>query len=172
MDKQARHPLGITLEHVRSSLTVARMLPTRTRETVLVNSATDSDGVLLSDGDYSVFLHRPVTYPDAGYRQLVDLRAEQFHGTIDATTYVNVVALDRFRDALVALYRNLKGVAELTVYENFKLRLIGDGLGHITVRVEAMAGPSMQIRLTYEFNIDQTQLPEAISALTKLTKVT
>lgn len=130
---------------------------------------TEINGVLFSDGGYSVVLHRPVPYPDGhGYRHRIDLIAGPFQGTIDATAYVNVAALNRFHDALVDLYQNLKGDAQLTGYENFTLSLKGDGLGHITVHVEAIAGPCMDTRLTYTFNIDQTQLPQAITSLAGL----
>jgi hypothetical protein len=131
---------------------------------------TEIDGVLLADNGYSVLLHRPVPYSDGhGYRHRIDLIAGPFQGTIDATTYVNVSALNRFREALVGLYQNLKGDVQLAGYENFTLSLKGDGLGHITVRVEAIAGPCMDTRLTYTFNIDQTQLPQAISSLERFT---
>lgn len=127
---------------------------------------TETEGVLFSDSGYSVLLHRPVPYPDGhGYHHQIDLVAGPFEGAIDATTYVNVVALNRFHDALADLYRNLKGDVQLAGYENFTLGLRGNGLGHITVRVEAVAGPSMDTRLTYTFNIDQTQLAQAIKSL-------
>ena len=91
-----------------------------------------------------------------------------FRGTIDATTYLNVLAISRFRDALIQLYQNLTGEARLE-YENFELSFVGDGRGHILVRVKAMAGRNMTTRLTYEFGLDQTQLPEAIGSLARLT---
>lgn len=132
----------------------------------MVKSMTEISGVLFSDSGYSVLLHRPVPYPDGhGYHHRIDLTAGPFQGTIDATTYVNLAALNRFYDALVDLYRNLNGSAQLAGYENFTLNLRGDGLGHIAVDVEAIAGPCMDTRLTYTFNIDQTQLPPAIASL-------
>lgn len=98
---------------------------------------TDINGVLLSDSGYSVLLHRPVPYPDGhGYHQRIDLIAGPFRGTIDATTYMSVAALNRFHDALVNLHRDLKGDAQLVGYENFTLSLKGDGRGHIAVQVD------------------------------------
>jgi hypothetical protein len=127
---------------------------------------TETNGVLFSEDGYSVLLHRPVPYPDGhGYHHRIDLVAGPFRGTIDATTYVSVAALNRFHDALVDLYRNLKGDAQLAGYDNFSISLKGDGLGHIAVHVVAAAGPCMDTRLTYTFNIDQTHLPLAIASL-------
>jgi hypothetical protein len=70
--------------------------------------------------------------------------------------------------ALIRLHQNLSGEARLE-YENFSLSFAGDGRGHILVQVKAMAGPIMETRLTYEFGLDQTQLPEAIGSLARLT---
>jgi hypothetical protein len=43
-----------------------------------------------------------------------------------------------------------------------------DGGGH-HVLVELVAGPSMEKRLTYDVDLDQTGLPEAIGSLARLT---
>ncbi len=130
---------------------------------------TQKDGVYFADRDYSVLLHPPESYPDGiCYHHYVDIVAGPFHGTIDATSFVKVQALDQFRKELVALYENLTGEAHLkNVYENFKLELRGDGRGHVVVHVDAVAGPSMDTRLTFNFTIDQTQLPPAITSLSK-----
>ena len=87
---------------------------------------TQKDGVYFADRDYSVLLHPPESYPDGiCYHHYVDIVAGPFHGTIDATSFVKVQALDQFRKELVALYENLTGEAHLkNVYENFKLELI------------------------------------------------
>lgn len=45
------------------------------------------------------------------------------------------------------------------------MSLQGDGIGHITVKVEAIAGPAMEVRLSFSFVMDQTQLPPVIAAL-------
>jgi hypothetical protein len=131
---------------------------------------TESSFVCFAEGDYKVLLHEPELYSDGGgHHVLVELVAGPFRGTIDAQTYVGVAALSRFCDAPVQLYQSLSGEAVLDWYENFSLRLIGDGRGHILVQVKAMAGPTMETRLTYEFGLDQTQLPQAIGSLARLT---
>jgi hypothetical protein len=131
---------------------------------------TEADGVLLSNGQSSIFLHPPIQYPNGhGYHHLVELAGGPFRGAIDATSYEHLRSLRRFYDELNALYRDLTGEARLAGgYENLKVSLKGDGRGHIEVRVEAMAGPCMEIRLKYDFSMDQTQLPEAIDALKRL----
>jgi hypothetical protein len=130
---------------------------------------TESRSVHLGQNDYGVVLHDPELYRDGhGYHHLIDLFAGPFRGTIDANTYVNVSAIGRFRDPLIQLYENLTGEARLE-YENFSLSFVGDGRGHTLVQVKAMAGPTMETRLAYEFGLDQTQLPEAIGSLARLT---
>jgi hypothetical protein len=74
------------------------------------------------------------------------------------------LGLRQFRDQLAALYRTLNGEARLSpAYENLWLSLEGDGLGHITVQVDARAGACMEMKLSFSFVIDQTQLPEVIA---------
>jgi hypothetical protein len=131
---------------------------------------TESSCVQFAQGDYKVLLHEPKSYSDwSGYHHLVELVAGPFRGIIDAESYGGIAALTRFHDALVQLYQSLSGEAVLDWYENFSLRLVGDGRGHILVQVKAMAGPSIETRLTYEFGLDQTYLPEAIGSLARLT---
>jgi hypothetical protein len=127
------------------------------------------DGVLFTDREYSVVLHPPEPYADGhGYHHRVDLVAGPFQGTIDATSYQNVGVLRRFHDELIVLYQDLKGEAHLGGgYENLTIDLVGDGLGHIAVHVEAIAGDCMDTRLSYTFTIDQTQLPSAIASIAK-----
>jgi hypothetical protein len=129
---------------------------------------TECSSVHFGYDDYGLVLHEPEPYPDGhGYHHLVDLFAGPFRGTIDANTYVNVSAICRFRDALIQLHQNLTGEARLG-YENFKLGCVGNGRGHILVQVKAMAGPIMETRLTYEFGLDQTQLPQVIASIARL----
>lgn len=130
---------------------------------------TESRSVRFGYDDYGLVLHEPEPYPDGhGYHHLVDLFAGPFRGTIDANTYVNVSAIGRFREALIRLHQNLFGEARLD-YENFSLSFAGDGRGHILVHVKAMAGPSMETRLTYEFGLDQTQLPDVVASIARVT---
>jgi hypothetical protein len=125
------------------------------------------EGVLLTDGRSSVFLHLPEPYSDGhGYHHQVDLVGGPFRGTINASSYERIRGLRQFRDLLAALYQTLRGEAHLSAaYENLKLSLQGDGLGHIVVQVDARAGDCMEMKLSFNFVIDQTQLPEVIAQI-------
>lgn len=127
----------------------------------------DERGVLLSDGRSSIFLYPPTTYPDGhGYHHRVDLVAGPCRGTIDAKSYAPIGALRQFRDELIALHRSLTGAAQLSVaYENLKMILKGDGLGHMLIEVQAEAGDLMDIRLSFTLTSDQTKLPAVIAGI-------
>jgi hypothetical protein len=127
----------------------------------------DVDGVLLTDGQSRIFLHPPEPYPDGhGYHHQVELVGGPFRGTIDASSYQGPGALRSFHQQLVALYQSLRGEAQLPQsYENLKVLLKGDGLGHISVLVTALAGDCMDVRLTLAFRVDQTRLPPIIAAV-------
>jgi hypothetical protein len=130
------------------------------------------EGVLLTDGRSRVFLHRPEPYADGhGYHHRVDLVGGPFAGTIDASSYEGPRALLFFHKELVALCERLKGEAHLpNSYENLRLSLRGDGLGHIAVQVEAHAvvqteGTVSECLLSFGFAIDQTQLATVIATV-------
>jgi hypothetical protein len=130
------------------------------------------DGVLLTDGRSRIFLHPPMPYPDGhGFHHQADVICGPFQGAIEAISYERPIALQVFHRQLVILYRSLKGEAELpSSYENLKVSLTGDGLGHITVRVDVREHVSAahNVRLSFTFGIDQTHLPPAISAVERL----
>lgn len=130
----------------------------------------DADGVLLTDGRSCILLHLPERYPDGhGFHHLVDLVGGPFRGSIDASSYEGCEAYRGFRDGLVALYKSLQGEARLPIsYENLDVSLIGDGRGHIRVHVHAVAGHTMDIKLSFNFGIDQTHLPAIIKAVERV----
>jgi hypothetical protein len=129
----------------------------------------ESDGVLLTDKRSRIFLHPPQPDPHGhGFRQLVDIVAGSFRGTIEAECY-DPRALHSFHQQLQELYQSLKGKAELPCsYENLKVSLEGDGMGHMTVRVEAREGFAMNVRLNFFFQIDQTELRAVIDSTERL----
>ena len=129
----------------------------------------DVEGVLLTDGLNRVFLHPVAQYPDGhGFHHQVDLVGVPFHGSIDASSYEGIKTFVSFHAQLIELYESLTGEARLpSSYKNLEVSLIGDGLGHVMVRVSALAGPSMGTRLSFDFTLDQTQLPAVISAVQK-----
>ena len=130
------------------------------------------DSVLLTDVRSRVLLHPPEACADGhGFLHHVDLVGGPFHGTIDASSYVGPRALVVFHQELVALYESLKGEAHLpNTYENLRMSLKGDGLGHIVVQVEAHAVAQVEATvseclLNFGFAIDQTQLPTVIATV-------
>ena len=127
------------------------------------------DGVMLTDGRNRIFLRPPEPYPGDGFHHQVDLVGGPFQGAIDASSYEGPKALQPFHRQLVALYQSLKGQAELPdSYDNLKVSLSGDGLGHVTVRADAITGDYMDTRLSFTFRLDQTQLPPVIAAVERL----
>jgi hypothetical protein len=127
----------------------------------------EADGLLLTDGRNRIFFHPPLPYPDGhGFKQQVDLVAGPFQGTISASSYERLRALRPFHQQLVSLHQSLSGEARLPdSYDTIKVSLKGDGRGHVTVRVDAIAGPCMDVRLSFGFGIDQTHLPPIIATI-------
>jgi hypothetical protein len=135
---------------------------------VSVDVESDLHGVLFSacEGTDSVFLHRPISYPDGhGYHQYVDLVAGPFRGRIRATSYESG-ALRAFGNQLLVLHANLRGIARLPfTYDTLKMTLEGDGLGHLHVEVLASGGGLLESLLKFSFRMDQTQLPSIIASI-------
>jgi len=131
-----------------------------------VTMTGDAGPVLLTDGRSRVELHPPQPYPDGvGFHHQVNLSAGPFNGIIDASSYESVPALQAFHDQLVTLYNTLVGEARLPEsYENLQLKLRGDGRGHIAIEVVAR-GERIGELLTFDFEIDQTQLPAIIAGI-------
>jgi hypothetical protein len=74
--------------------------------------------------------------------------------------------LYQFGREIERLYRSLDGTADLSPIEpKLELRLTGDGKGHIAVFGKAVAQFQTQTYLTFEFSLDQTQLPVIAAAL-------
>ena len=126
--------------------------------------------MLFTDGKDKVFFHPPETYSDGhGFHHLIEIVSGPFRGVVKASSYDGLAALKPFRQELAALYESLKGEAHLPrSYDNAWLSVKGDGFGHLKVKGEVRAGNMMQSRLTFEFSIDQTHLPEIIKALDRL----
>jgi hypothetical protein len=130
----------------------------------------EGDGVLITDGRSRIFLHPPDPSRDPhGLQHQVDLVGGPFQGCIIASSYEGPRTFSSFHRELVALYRSLNGEAHLPrSYENLRVSLKGDGLRHVTVQADALAGPCMDTRLSFNFSIDQTQLLDVIAAVERL----
>jgi hypothetical protein len=130
----------------------------------------EGEGLLLTDGRCRIFMHPPRPYRDGhGFSHKVDLVGGPFGGSIIASSYAGPQTYGSFHRELLGLYRSLTGEASLPrSYENLRISLKGDGLGHLTVQADAVAGDCMDIRLSFNFRIDQTQLPDVIAAVERL----
>jgi|SRR5579864_3544313 len=130
------------------------------------------DTLVLTDGENRVLFHPPETYADGhGFRHRVDLVGGPFRGSIDASSYAGLRALSFFGKELVALHHSLRGVVHLPKsYENLRMSLTGDGLGHIAINVEARALTTVEASigrslLMFDFAIDQTHLPAIVATI-------
>jgi hypothetical protein len=50
-------------------------------------------------------------------------------------------------------------------YEEIRMSVKGDGIGHVVVRGEVAAGRNMSAQLSFSFAFDQTHLPQIIKSL-------
>ena len=94
----------------------------------------------------------------------IDVACGVWSGTFECDFHAG--ELHQFGREIQQLYRALDGTAELTPIEpNLEVRLTGDGKGHIAVSGKAVAEFHMRTYLTFEFSLDQTQLPAIAAAL-------
>ncbi len=125
----------------------------------------DTDAVRIQDRDRAVVLATAGSSTECGQPTSISFQAGPFAGTILDDT---VGDFETFHYQLGELHRSLSGSARLTSYEGFSLTLTGIGLGAISVEVKAAAGSMLSIRLEYDFEIDQSYLPQIIQAIDEL----
>jgi hypothetical protein len=58
-----------------------------------------ADGVLLTDGRSSVFLHPPELYGGSGFHHLVEFVGGPFQGGVDASSYEDPTGFNSFTDS-------------------------------------------------------------------------
>ena len=98
------------------------------------------------------------------YQTDIEIKVNSFVGKINA--YIELRDLTNFYQEVVALNKTLKGKAELLPLEDqFKLSLIADDMGHIAVEGHAYEQASYGNCLKFEFDLDQSYLPELIDSL-------
>lgn len=94
----------------------------------------------------------------------VALRAGAFRGEYEARLRSDELA--RFYASLGPLYDRLTGEAVLDSMEKWvRVRLAGDGKGHIAASCEAQDAPGTGNLLTFELELDQTDLPRILREL-------
>ena len=75
-------------------------------------------------------------------------------------------AFERFAREVRELYKTLKGTATFSTYEGqLELSLVGDGLGHVEVKAQAMDYAGTGNKLAFRLHLDQTELPTLMKDL-------
>ena len=94
----------------------------------------------------------------------ISVRAGSFQGEYPSD--LDVWAFARFAAELRVLYESLKGTASFSSYEKqLELTLVGDGLGHVRVKGEAMDYAGTGNKLNFHLEIDQTEIPALLQDL-------
>ncbi|NQY38414.1 MAG: hypothetical protein HRT37_26470 [Alteromonadaceae bacterium] len=94
----------------------------------------------------------------------IEIKVNCFSGKINA--FFESGDLTRFYHDVVKLNKTLKGKAELLPREDqFKLSLVADNLGHISVEGHAYEQACYGNCLNFEFELDQTYLLTLIDSL-------
>ncbi len=97
----------------------------------------------------------------------ITVRAGSFSGEFPSN--LDVWAFARFATELKALYESLKGTASFSTYEGqLELTLVGDGMGHIQVKGEAMDYAGTGNKLIFRLAIDQTEIPALLRDLSAI----
>jgi hypothetical protein len=109
-------------------------------------------------------------YPDEGYPDVnwistrVTIAAGAFRGEVDALLYADDFI--SFRDGVRPLYTDLLGTALFATPEEWvRIEIEGDGRGHFTARCVVRDQPGSGNQLTFELELDQTELPAILQAL-------
>ncbi len=98
----------------------------------------------------------------------IRVRAGGFRGNVDAS--IITAELVDFLSQLRPLHDTLRGTAEFSTMEDqLKLRLTGDGKGHIELTGEIADQPGIGNKLTFQLRFDQTQLGAAVRELQLVT---
>lgn len=101
---------------------------------------------------------------DGWLPSLVEVSAGAFRGAFPSD--LDCWAFARFAREVRELHKTLKGTATFSTYEKqLELSLVGDGLGHIQVRAEAMDYAGTGNKLIFRLDIDQTELPPLMKDL-------
>jgi hypothetical protein len=98
----------------------------------------------------------------------IRVQAGGFQGDISAAILSD--DLVRFASQLRPLYQTLSGTAEFSTMEDqLRLRLVGDGNGHIALQGEVADRPGDGNRFYFHLEFDQSQLGASIRELEKIT---
>lgn len=99
----------------------------------------------------------------------VSIKAGDFSGVVHGQLRAD--ELTRFRDELLVLYQSLSGCARFSTMEQWlSFEFIGDGMGHIAFNGEVMDQVGIGNTLKFNFDLDQTFIPEILYSLETIIK--
>jgi len=86
---------------------------------------------------------------------------------------IMTVDFEKFKQELSKLYDNLKGIVNFKDLEGYlDLRIVGDGIGHFEVNVDACDQPGiLGSNLNFKMAFDQTEIKELVNQLDRITKL-
>lgn len=110
-----------------------------------------------SESEY-VQITLPESYSSEGWAQAeVEIAVHCFHGKIKP--WVEAADFEQFTVELRNLYESLQGEARLAPREQqFTLKMVGIGGGHIEVTGEAWSQPTCENKLDFTLMLDQSYL--------------
>jgi len=117
-------------------------------------------GVVIADGRCGVRLTRLGDADAMGYPTRIEVSAASLSGVMRD----DAVGFWRFVEDLETLHSDLSGEVQIYGDSRFRLKLTGDGRGHIGVQV--VVGDHLNdVELKFRVEIDQTYLPSVIQAM-------
>lgn len=100
---------------------------------------------------------------------MISVQAGPFSGKFKANLMTTDFEL--FKRGIIKIYDKLDGVAIFKTLESqVDIKIIGDGIGHLKAECEVIDNVGIGNKLEFEIDFDQTQIPELINQLEKITK--
>lgn len=127
----------------------------------------ETNEVVIGDkgGEHVSFYIATASDGEGWFGASVTVECDGWKGRIHTSFYKD--ELNRFVEEIRELHRYLTGRAILDPIEgHIKLTFEGNGKGHITVNGAAQQTVAGSTRLAFEFEIDQTYLPQIVNAFT------
>lgn len=101
-------------------------------------------------------------------RGFVNVKAGGFSGEFKGDFMT--VDFESFKTELTKLYDKLNGIATFNTLESqVEIKIIGDGIGHLSAECEVMDYAGMGNKLEFKINFDQTHIPKILNQLEKIT---
>jgi len=116
------------------------------------------------NGDHVSLKRVTVTGPEKWFDAEVEVQCDGWRGKIRASFMEG--ELTRFAEEIRNLHKNLTGEPVLDPIEpHLTLSLVGDGIGHLSVKGKAQNHLGSGTEISFRLDIDQTYLPGIADAL-------